>query len=50
MIPEDVEWCAYAEIYDPPEARAEAAAPPEPKFADTRLEGTVDSGNRRHGP
>jgi tetratricopeptide (TPR) repeat protein len=42
VIPEDVEWCNYAEIYDPPEARAEAAATPEPKFADTRLEGTVD--------
>jgi tetratricopeptide (TPR) repeat protein len=42
VIPENVEWCNYAEIYDPPEARAEAAAPPEPKFADTRLEGTVD--------
>jgi Flp pilus assembly protein TadD len=42
VIPENVEWCNYAEIYDPPEARAEAATPPEPKFADTRLEGTVD--------
>ncbi len=42
VIPENVEWCDYAEIYDPPEARAEAAAPPEPKFADTRLDGTVD--------
>jgi tetratricopeptide (TPR) repeat protein len=42
VIPENVEWCNYAEIYDPPEARVEAAAPPEPKFADTRLEGTVD--------
>jgi tetratricopeptide (TPR) repeat protein len=42
VIPENVEWCNYAEIYDPPEARAEAAAPPEPKFADTRIEGTVD--------
>jgi Flp pilus assembly protein TadD len=42
VIPENVEWCDYAEIYDPPEARAEAAALPEPKFADTRLEGTVD--------
>src|ERR1700721_1453825 len=42
VIPEDVEWCNYAEIYDPPEARAEAAATPEPKFADTRLDGTVD--------
>jgi tetratricopeptide (TPR) repeat protein len=42
VIPENVEWCNYAEIYDPPEARAEAAAPTEPKFADTRLDGTVD--------
>jgi len=43
VIPEDVEWCSYAEIYDPPAARVEAAAPPEPTFTDTRLEGTVDS-------
>ena len=42
VIPENVEWCNYAEIYDPPEARAEAAAAPEPKFTDTRLDGTVD--------
>ena len=42
VIPENVEWCNYAEIYDPPAARAEAPTPPEPKFADTRLEGTVD--------
>ncbi len=42
VIPENVEWCDYAEIYDPPESRVEATAPPEPKFADTRLEGTVD--------
>ncbi len=42
VIPENVEWCNYAEIYDPPGARAAAAAPPEPKFADTRLDGTVD--------
>ncbi len=42
VTPEDVEWCAYAEIYDPPETRVEAAAPPEPTFTDTRLDGTVD--------
>ena len=42
VIPENVEWCNYAEIYDPPQARAEATTPPEPKFADTRLEGSVD--------
>ncbi len=41
VIPENVEWCNYAEIYDPPEARAATAATPEPKFADTRLDGTV---------
>jgi len=42
VIPEDVEWCSYAEIYDPPAARKEAAAPPEPTFSDTRLDGSVD--------
>jgi tetratricopeptide (TPR) repeat protein len=42
VIPENVEWSSYAEIYDPPEARVEAPAGPEPKFADTRLDGTVD--------
>lgn len=42
VIPEDVEWCSYAEIYDPPATRVEAAAPPEPTFMDTRLDGTVD--------
>jgi len=42
VTPENVEWCNYAEIYNPPQARVEAAAPPEPKFADTRLAGTVD--------
>jgi Flp pilus assembly protein TadD len=43
VIPENVEWCNYAEIYDPPQERAEAAASPEPKFSDTRLDGMVDS-------
>ena len=42
VVAENVEWCNYAEIYDPPEARAETAAAPEPKFTDTRLDGTVD--------
>jgi len=42
VIPEDVEWCAYAEIDNPAEARVEAAAPPEPAFADMRLDGAVD--------
>jgi Flp pilus assembly protein TadD len=39
---EDVEWCSYAEIYDPPGARREAASPPEPAFSDTRLDVSVD--------
>ncbi|HEY6346820.1 MAG TPA: FG-GAP-like repeat-containing protein [Bryobacteraceae bacterium] len=43
VTPEDVEWCRYAEIYDPPEAPASAPALPEPKFVDTRLEGSVDA-------
>ncbi len=43
VIPENAEWCDYAEIYDPPPAaRAEAPAPAESKFTDTRLDGTVD--------
>ena len=43
VTPEDVDWCQYAEIYDPPEARAESPAPPDPSFSDTRLVGTVDA-------
>jgi Flp pilus assembly protein TadD len=39
---EDVEWSNYAEIYDPPEARVETPAPPEPAFTDTRLDFNVD--------
>jgi tetratricopeptide (TPR) repeat protein len=38
VTPEDVEWCQYAEIYDPPEARPQSPPPPEPMFADTRLD------------
>jgi len=29
VIPEDSAWCSYAEIYDPPSARAQAPALPE---------------------
>lgn len=42
VTPEDVEWCQYAEIYDPPEARTVAASPPEATFTDVPLEGGVD--------
>ncbi len=40
-IPEDVDWCNYAEIYDPPRAVTPSAAPA-PSFADTVLEPKVD--------
>lgn len=43
VIPEDVEWCGYAEIYDPPEARPPAPPLSESSFADARLDGTVDA-------
>jgi len=40
-VAEDVDWCNYAEIYDPP--RAVTATPePAPVFADVTLPGTVD--------
>lgn len=42
VIPENAEWCDYAEIYDPPQTRAQAAAAPELKYVDTRLDGSVD--------
>ena len=40
---EDVDWCAYAEIYDPPEVRVSPPALPESAFGDTLLDGTVDT-------
>src|SRR5580693_6348813 len=43
VIPENVEWCNYAEIYDPPIAHAETASIAVTEFADTRLDGTVDA-------
>ena len=43
VIPENAEWCDYAEIYDPPKASApEAAKLAVTGFTDTRLNGTVD--------
>jgi tetratricopeptide (TPR) repeat protein len=41
VIPEDLDWCAYAEIYDPPSATA-AANPPPPAWDDQKLPGSVD--------
>ena len=43
VIKEDVEWCDYAEIDDPPEDRLPAPGLPEPRFTDVRLEGTVEA-------
>lgn len=37
VIPEDVEWCAYAEIYDPPAAPAKSEESPQPDLATAGL-------------
>jgi tetratricopeptide (TPR) repeat protein len=42
VIPENAEWCDYAEIYDPPAARAQRPVLAFAALADTRLEGSVD--------
>lgn len=42
VVRENVDWCQYAEIYDPPEALRPQPVLPEPTFADTRLDVTVD--------
>jgi tetratricopeptide (TPR) repeat protein len=33
-IPEDVDWCSYAEIYDPPRSPTAPTVPAHPEFAD----------------
>ncbi len=42
VIPEDAEWCDYAEVYDPPAARAQGYALAVSQYTDTRLEGSAD--------
>ncbi|MGH9668438.1 MAG: CRTAC1 family protein, partial [Bryobacteraceae bacterium] len=42
-IPEDVDWCIYAEIYDPPAAPPSAPPAAPPSFEDTKLPGAVDA-------
>jgi tetratricopeptide (TPR) repeat protein len=42
-VPEDVDWCGYAEIYDPPRAAVSAAAEPAPAYDDRILPGAVDA-------
>jgi tetratricopeptide (TPR) repeat protein len=41
-VPEDVDWCNYAEIYDPPRPPAPASPQPDPVYEDNILAGTVD--------
>ncbi len=43
VVPEDAEWCDYAEIYDPPAARPQSPEPELKTFFDKRLDGTVDA-------
>lgn len=43
VIPEDAEWCDYAEIYDPPAARSPQPALQISQFADRKLDGAVDA-------
>jgi len=43
VIPEDMEWSYYAEIYDPITPRPESEPSPPPKFEDRKLAGGFDS-------
>ena len=40
-VPEDMEWCFYAELYDPPDSRASAAAEPS-KYQDRSIASGLD--------
>jgi tetratricopeptide (TPR) repeat protein len=42
-VPEDVDWCNYAEIYDPPRTPASDNSNPKPVYQDRKLAGTVDA-------
>ncbi len=42
-VAEDVDWCNYAEIYDPPRPSAPLPVDPAPVWADTVLPGAVDA-------
>src|ERR1035438_8449643 len=44
VIPEDMEWSYYAEIYDPIAPRPESEPAPQPKFEDRKLAGGFDPG------
>jgi tetratricopeptide (TPR) repeat protein len=43
VIPEDVDWCTFAEIYDPPVAPAPPPAIPAAAYQDRILEGALDA-------
>ena len=42
-IPEDVDWCGYAEIYDPPQNPAPPVNAANPSYDDRVLDSTVDT-------
>ncbi|MGD1071524.1 MAG: tetratricopeptide repeat protein [Bryobacteraceae bacterium] len=42
-IPEDVDWCGYGEIYDPPRAVNAEGPQPQPVYSDRPLPGSVDA-------
>jgi len=42
-IPENVDWCQFAEIYDPPSASPPKSAPAPVAFEDRVLDGSVDA-------
>jgi tetratricopeptide (TPR) repeat protein len=46
VIPEDMEWSYYAEIYDPIAPRPESEPAPPPKFEDRKLGGRLRSRHR----
>jgi len=41
VVPEDVDWCVYAEVYDPPAAPRALPAETKPVYEDHVLEGTA---------
>jgi tetratricopeptide (TPR) repeat protein len=42
-VAEDVDWCSYAEIYDPPHLVTAESPEPQPVYDDRRLAGAVDA-------
>ncbi len=42
VVPEDVEWSVYSEIYDPPAERTVPTEAPPPTYSEITLPGTID--------